>query len=149
MLPIVINILLVILVLVSLLIVLLTLMQRPKNEGLGATFGGGMTENLFGSQTTNVLQTITWWLGGLLFGLTLLLSYLYVKKTQYSSPVQQGLQQGAAVAPAVAPPTPEAPAATLPDATAPAGATPAVDAAPAASAAPALEVVPAAPAPAK
>ncbi|MDB6152952.1 MAG: secG, partial [Chthoniobacteraceae bacterium] len=69
---IVINILLVIHVLVSLLIILLTLMQRPKNEGLGAAFGGGMTENLFGAQTTNVLQTITRWLGGIFFLLTLL-----------------------------------------------------------------------------
>ena len=55
---IVINILLVIHVLVSLLIVFLVLMQRPKNEGLGAAFGGGVTDNLFGAQTTNVLQTI-------------------------------------------------------------------------------------------
>ena len=41
MLPIVIKILLVIHVLVSLLIILLVLMQRPKNEGLGAAFGHG------------------------------------------------------------------------------------------------------------
>src|ERR1700704_2209022 len=89
MLSIAINILLVIHVLVSLLIVLLVLMQRPKNEGLGAAFGGGMTENLFGAQTTNVLQTFTRYLGGLFFGLTLLLSYLYVKQTTYRSSIQQ------------------------------------------------------------
>ena len=47
MLSIVINVLLAIHVLVSLLIILLVLMQRPKNEGLGAAFGGGMTDNLF------------------------------------------------------------------------------------------------------
>ena len=74
-----INILLVIHVLVSLLIVLFVLMQRPKNEGLGAAFGGGMTENLFGAQTTNVLQTITRWLGCIFFALSLGLSILYVK----------------------------------------------------------------------
>ncbi|MEY5010414.1 MAG: preprotein translocase subunit SecG, partial [Verrucomicrobiota bacterium] len=51
MLPIVINILLGIHVIVSILIVFFTLMQRPKNEGLGAAFGGGMTDNLFGAQT--------------------------------------------------------------------------------------------------
>src|SRR4030095_6171665 len=83
MLPIAINVLLVIHVLISLLIILLVLMQRPKNEGLGAAFGGGMTENLFGAQTTNVLQTITRWLGGIFFALTLLLSYLYVKQTRW------------------------------------------------------------------
>ncbi len=85
MLSIAINILLVIHVLVSLLIVLLVLMQRPKNEGLGAAFGGGMTENLFGAQTTNVLQTLTRYLGGIFFGLTLLLSWLYVKETNQRS----------------------------------------------------------------
>ena len=82
---IVINILLVIHVLVSLLIVFLVLMQRPKNEGLGAAFGGGVTDNLFGAQTTNVLQTITRWLGCIFFALSLGLSLLYVKAPRKSS----------------------------------------------------------------
>ena len=114
MLPIVINILLSIHVLVSLLIVLLVLMQRPKNEGLGAAFGGGMTENLFGAQTTNVLQTITRWLGCIFFALSLGLSLLYVKTTHKS-----GLKArlGNIAAPA-APATP-APAPALPEAASP------------------------------
>ncbi len=98
MLPTVINILLVIHVLVSLLIILITLMQRPKNEGLGAAFGGGMTDNLFGAQTTNVLQTITRWLGGAFFGLTLLLSFLYVKQSKQGSSVSQKLRAKSAEA---------------------------------------------------
>ena len=96
-----INILLVIHVLVSLLIILLVLMQRPKNEGLGAAFGGGMTDNLFGAQTTNVLQSTTRWLGGLFFGLTLLLSFLYVRSTTAKSSVQKSLS--APTAPAATP----------------------------------------------
>lgn len=110
MLPIVINFLLVIHVLVSLLIILLVLMQRPKNEGLGAAFGGGMTENLFGAQTTNVLQTITRWLGGIFFVLTLLLSWLYVKNTGGSqSPIQRKLMEKTVIpAPATPAPAPEA-----------------------------------------
>ena len=101
---IVINILLVIHVLVSLLIVLFVLMQRPKNEGLGAAFGGGMTDNLFGAQTTNVLQTITRWLGCIFFALSLGLSILYVK-----APHKGGLKErlGALPVPA-APVAPEA-----------------------------------------
>jgi preprotein translocase subunit SecG len=105
---IVINILLVIHVLVSLLIILLVLMQRPKNEGLGAAFGGGMTENLFGAQTTNVLQTITRWLGGIFFGLTLLLSYLYVKQTHQGSSIQRQLSAPTTI-PAAATPAPSLP----------------------------------------
>ena len=104
MLPIAINTLLVIHVLVSLLIIFLVLMQRPKNEGLGAAFGGGMTENLFGAQTTNVLQTITRWLGGIFFALTLLLSWLYVKQTTWRSSVQQKLSAPTTVPAAPAPP---------------------------------------------
>jgi preprotein translocase subunit SecG len=99
MLPIFINLLLAIHVIVSLLIVFLVLMQRPKNEGLGAAFGGGMTENLFGAQTTNVLQTITRYLGAAFFGLTLLLSWLYVKQSSNTGSMQQRLSVGA-VAPA-------------------------------------------------
>src|SRR4030095_1144894 len=108
MLPIVINILLVIHVLVSLLIILIVLMQRPKNEGLGAAFGGGMTENLFGAQTTNVLQTITRWLGGLFFAPTLVLSWLYVHQATHRGPssVQQRLTAPSAVPPPPATPAP-------------------------------------------
>src|SRR6185503_18809962 len=107
MLPIFINILLVIHVLVSLLIILIVLMQRPKNEGLGAAFGGGMTENLFGAQTTNVLQTITRWLGGIFFVLTLALSILYVRQGGGRSAVQEKLSS--APVPALATPLPATP----------------------------------------
>ena len=115
MLPILINVLLVLHVLVSLLIILLVLMQRPKNEGLGAAFGGGMTENLFGAQTTNVLQTITRWLGGLFFALTLLLSYLYVQQTRDGgSNIQRRLSAPTAIPPA-ATPAPGLPSTVTPD----------------------------------
>ncbi len=107
MLPIVIKILLVIHVIVSLLIILLVLMQRPKNEGLGAAFGGGATDQLFGAQTTNVLQLITRWLGGIFFALTLLLSILYVKQGGGRNAVQDKL-----TAPTVIPAPPALPAGT-------------------------------------
>src|SRR5580698_3452784 len=83
-----ISILLAIHVIVSLLIILVVLMQRPKSEGLGAAFGGGMTENLFGAQTTNVLANATRWLGGIFFFLTLLLSILYAKQSTQHSALQ-------------------------------------------------------------
>ena len=109
-----INILLVIHVLVSLLIILLVLMQRPKNEGLGAAFGGGMTDNLFGAQTTNVLQSGTRWLGGLFFCLTLLLSFLYVKNGSSKSSVQKSLSESAAVPVPAPAPIPEGAVTTPP-----------------------------------
>ncbi len=64
-------------VVVCLLIVLVVLMQRPRNEGLGAAFGSGMTENIFGAQTTHVLAKFTTYLGGAFFLLTLGLAMVY------------------------------------------------------------------------
>jgi len=153
---IVINILLAINVLVSLLIILIVLMQRPKSEGLGAAFGGGMTENIFGAGTTNALQTITRYLGAIFFFLSLTLSWLYVKQSTHRSTVQQRLMAPTKVpAPAATPvqdgkglPTPAVPASSekpaAPAAT-PASA-PAAPATPAAGSTPAA--TPAAPAPA-
>ena len=63
-------------VLVCLLIVLLVLLQRPKNEGLGAAFGGDTASNIFGAQTTNVLATLTRWLGAIFLLLCLLIAVL-------------------------------------------------------------------------
>ncbi len=97
---IVINILLVIQVIISVLIIFFVLMQRPKSEGLGAAFGGGMTENLFGAQTTNVLSTITRWLGGIFFTLTLTLSVLYAKQSTTKSEIQKQLIEKAKAVPA-------------------------------------------------
>ena len=113
---IVINFLLAINIIVSLLIILLVLMQRPKNEGLGAAFGGGMTDNLFGAQTTNVLQTITRWLGAIFFSLTLLLSYLYVKKDISRGTLQQRLSAPTVIPAAPAPVVPQGIPTTLPEA---------------------------------
>ena len=62
-----INFCLVLFVLVAVLMVLVILMQRPKSEGLGAAFGAGVTENIFGAQTTNVLVKFTTWLAGIFF----------------------------------------------------------------------------------
>src|SRR2546430_6063960 len=72
-----INLLSVFFVLVALLMVLVILMQRPKSEGLGAAFGGGVTENILGAQPTNVLVKFTPWLAGIFFALTFGLSVLY------------------------------------------------------------------------
>lgn len=78
-------------VLVCVLIVFVVLMQRPRSEGLGAAFGGGMTENLFGAQTTQVLVKATTWLAGLFFFITLLLSILTSKSTNTKTIIQETL----------------------------------------------------------
>lgn len=75
-----INLLLVIFVVICLLMTLMILMQRPKQEGLGAAFGGGMTDQMFGARTTNVLQRGTVWFATLFFLLALALAVLIGKK---------------------------------------------------------------------
>jgi preprotein translocase subunit SecG len=102
-----INLFLVFFVLVALLMVLVILMQRPKSEGLGAAFGGGVTENIFGAQTTNVLVKFTAWLAGILFALTFALSILYAHKNLAGSAFRRELMKSQA-APQTSPASPAA-----------------------------------------
>ena len=84
------------LVVVCLFMILTILMQRPKSEGLGAAFGGGLTDNLFGAQTTTVLTKFTVWLGGIFFLLTLVISILHVKSSSGPTSIQKQLLQSPA-----------------------------------------------------
>jgi preprotein translocase subunit SecG len=78
-------------VLVCILMVVVVLMQRPRSEGLGAAFGGGLTDNVFGSQTTQVLGRFTTWLATGFFGITLLLSILTAKFSAAPTTIQEKL----------------------------------------------------------
>lgn len=98
-----INILLVTEAFVALLMMLVILMQRPKSEGLGAAFGGGVTENIFGAQTTNVLTTATTWLASIFFILVLVLSILYAHRVAPDSAVRRELMKSAAATKAASP----------------------------------------------
>lgn len=69
-----------VLVLVCLLMVLVILMQRSKQEGIGAAFGAGMTESVFGADTGNILSKTTVWCAVLFFAITLTLSAIAAKK---------------------------------------------------------------------
>jgi preprotein translocase subunit SecG len=124
-----INFCLVLFVLVATLMVLVILMQRPKSEGLGAAFGAGVTENIFGAQTTNVLVKFTTWLAGIFFALTFALSVLYAHHSVASSAFRRELMK---TQPAQTSPAPAAPQSST--GTAPAQTSPAVS--PAASEAP-------------
>lgn len=93
-------------VLVCLLMVLVVLMQRPRSEGLGAAFGSGMTDNIFGAQTTNVLAKFTTWLGGTFFVLTLALAMVYAHLYSGNTGMSNALSQLPAPVPAAATPTP-------------------------------------------
>jgi preprotein translocase subunit SecG len=102
-----ISVLLAIDMLVAVLMTLVILMQRPKSEGLGAAFGGGVTENIFGAQTTNVLTKFTGWLAGIFFVLTFVLGILYARRSASDSSLHRELMGMPAAAPtaSVAPAT--------------------------------------------
>ena len=64
------------LLIVCSLLLLVVLMQRPKQEGLGAAFGAQMTDQAFGAQTTNVLKKGTVLFGTLFMVLCFVLAVL-------------------------------------------------------------------------
>jgi len=107
-----INLLLVFFVIVCLLMALLILMQRPKQEGLGAAFGGGVTDQVFGARTTNVLQRGTVYLGSMFFILSLTLAILMGKQSKQKSllePEKPVAEEKSEAEEPVAVETPEAP----------------------------------------
>jgi preprotein translocase subunit SecG len=95
-----INVILAVDMLVAVLMTLVILMQRPKSEGLGAAFGGGVTENIFGAQTTNVLTKFTSWLAGIFFVLTFVLGILYAQRSSSESSLHRELMGMPTAAPA-------------------------------------------------
>lgn len=93
------------------------LMQRGKQEGLGAAFGGGLMDSTFGAQTSNVLVKTTVVLAAFFFILSISLARLYTHRAtmiEKGSVLQQELLKP--VAPAAPAPTTTAPA---PNASAP------------------------------
>jgi preprotein translocase subunit SecG len=97
---------------------LVIMMQRSKQEGLGAAFGGGFTESVWGAQTSNVLVKATVWAAIIFFILSIALARLYSHQevlAEKGSPVQQLLSKPVTPPPTATPtpaPTPVAPATT-------------------------------------
>jgi preprotein translocase subunit SecG len=145
--------LLFIFVIVCLLIGLVVLMQRPKQEGLGAAFGGGVTDQLLGARTTDFLQRATWYLGSLFFLICFTLAILIGKQNKQQSllnPKKAETEKTAEVQPAppVEPPAqPASLANELPVTPTPGTEAPVSPVVPEAPAPPAPPVTPEAPAP--
>ncbi len=105
MLDISIKLVIIALVVVCALLILLILMQRPKQEGLGAAFGSGMTDAAWGARTTDVLQKGTVYLGTAFFVFCLVLSILTSKRNAIEG--RRADAEGATAAAIVAPATEE------------------------------------------
>ena len=80
-----IQLLFAVLVIVSLLLLGVVLMQRPKQEGLGAAFGAAITDQAFGARTTDVLKKATVYFGSAFMILCLVLGMLINRQHVKSS----------------------------------------------------------------
>jgi preprotein translocase subunit SecG len=88
---------------------LVIMMQRSKQEGLGAAFGGGFTESVWGAQTSQVLVKATVWAAIFFFLLSVTLARLYSHRASLmdeGSPVQQDLLKTITPTASPAPSTP-------------------------------------------
>ncbi len=87
-----INLIFVVQVIVTFLLLIVVLMQRPKQEGLGAAFGAALTDQAFGARTTDVLKKATIYLGTLFmliaFTLCILLNRQYKEQLPTLSQVE-------------------------------------------------------------
>ena len=105
------------LMIVCAMLLLLVLMQRPKQEGLGAAFGAQITDQAFGARPTDVLKKGTIFFGSLFMILCFLLSVLMLnehheknKSTILQNQPKAVLPVAPAAQPAEAAATEEAPA---------------------------------------
>jgi preprotein translocase subunit SecG len=115
-----------VLILVSLFLVLVVLMQKSKDGGMGAALGGGAAEAAFGADTSNVLSRSTIYAAITFFVLAFML-YLGRIYERTHAKAAAGSALPAIAAPAVpAPAASEAPAVAMP--AAPATATPPAEA---------------------
>lgn len=76
-------------ILVALFVILLVLMQKSSEQGVGAAFGGGMTETVFGAGTTTALVRMTIWCAGALLATTLILAVLHSHRTRSGGSLMQ------------------------------------------------------------
>jgi len=107
-----IDVLLVCYVIICGLMCLVVLMQRSKQEGLGAAFGGGFTDSVWGAQTSQVLVKATVWFAALFFIISICLARLYSHRASVEkevSPLQQQLLQPVAPSAKTTPSTNAAP----------------------------------------
>ncbi len=108
-----IGILTVVHVFVALFVIILVLMQKSSEQGVGAAFGGGVTETVFGAGTTTALVRMTVYCGCALFATTLILAVLHSHRGKSGGSL---MQRTLATMPIQTAPQPASPFSTLPSA---------------------------------
>lgn len=104
------TLLILLVLIISVLIILVVLMQAPKGGGLAGTFGGvGEMGSMFGvRRTADFLSKATWYLGGALAVLCLLINLAFLPDSSQNkmreSATQQRLSRTVPKTPYVPPP---------------------------------------------
>ena len=88
-------------VIVALVLILLVLMQKSQDQGVGAAFGGGMTETVFGAGTTTALVRMTIWCAAIMLGTTLLLAVLHSRRSHTGESLGSKVLNAAPAAPSM------------------------------------------------
>ncbi len=84
------NLLLVFHLLIALTIIVLVLLQQGKGADMGAAFGGGSSETLFGARgSANFLTRVTSSLAVIFFVTSLVLAFLFTRQTGDISVVEE------------------------------------------------------------
>jgi len=130
-------------VLVALFVIVLVLMQKSSEQGVGAAFGGGVTETVFGAGTTTALVRMTIYCACALLATTLILAVLHSHRGKGGGSLMQRSLATMPMAPAPQSASPFSSQPTAPTSPETVPATPAT-----ATPAPAAEPQPAAPPPA-
>ncbi|MBN1637356.1 MAG: preprotein translocase subunit SecG [Ignavibacteriales bacterium] len=74
------SVLILISIIISVFLIIIILMQASKGGGLAGTFGGaGGIGGVFGTRrTADFLSRATWWLGGILLGLAIIINLFFL-----------------------------------------------------------------------
>ncbi len=104
----------VLIAIIAVLLILVVLIQNSKGGGLSSEYGGAGATQMFGVQkTTDLLEKITWGLGGAM-ALLALISHLFLGTPQEQSGINSVNVEKAATKTLPAAPTPAIPAAPAP-----------------------------------
>ncbi len=103
-------------VVVAILLIMVVLLQSSKGGGLAGSFGGaGQFGTVFGTRrTADFLSKLTWWLGGSLLILAIVINLFFLPSQTATSSRESAIQGGGRQSVPTAPALPQQRSATTP-----------------------------------
>jgi preprotein translocase subunit SecG len=89
------SILIFLVTVIAIILIIMVLMQSSKGGGLAGTFGGGNMGSMFGTRrTADFLSSATWWLGGALAALALIINLAFLPGRSTGDQRESIIQKG-------------------------------------------------------